>query len=193
MRVSDVMKRNFISITSGSTAWEAACVMRDHGVGCLPVTERRRLVGLVTDRDIVVRCVAEGLEPERTALSQIMSVESVCCYDDEPQEEALDLMRQHGLMRLPVLNRSGKLVGLVSQRDFQGGLSTKTPYKVSFYKDLTASSGQHRQVPVHVVYVTGTLDKEQAEKAAQAKLQKDMHVASWSDVADDFTVDDKPH
>ncbi|MCP5363773.1 MAG: CBS domain-containing protein [Hyphomicrobiales bacterium] len=193
MRVSDVMKRKFVSITSSATAREAACHMRDHGVGCLPVTEEDRLVGLVTDRDIVVRCVSEGLEPEYTAISQIMSVESVCCYDDQQQEDALDLMHQHGLMRLPVLNRSGKLVGLVSQRDFQGDLSTKTPYKVSFYKDITASSGQHRLVPVHVVYVTGTLDKEQAEKAAQAKLQKDMHVARWSDIADGFTVDDMAH
>lgn len=193
MRVSDVMKKKFVSITSAAMAREAACQMRDHGVGCLPVTEKRRLVGLVTDRDIVVRCVAEGLEPERTAISQIMSVESVCCYDDQPQDDALELMRQHGLMRLPVLDRSGALVGLVSQRDFLGGLSTKTPYKISFYKDLTASSGQHRLVPVHVVYVTGTLDKEQAEKAAQAKLQKDMQVARWSDIADGFTVDDMTH
>ena len=99
-------------------------------------------------------------------------------------------MRQHGFMRLPVLDRKGVLVGLVSQRDLLTNLSTKQPHKVSFYKELISSDGHHRQVPVHVVYVTGIQDKHQAEAAAQAKLEKEMHVPRWSDVVDGFTVDE---
>jgi CBS domain-containing protein len=193
MLVRDIMKTRLSSIQADATALAAACRMRDDGVGCLPVTESGSLVGIVTDRDLVLRCIAEGYQPARTAISSVMSVETVCCYEDQTDDTALDLMRQHGLMRLPVLNRKGVLVGLVSQRDLLMNLSTKRPHKVSFYKELISSDGHHHQVAVHVVYVTGAQDKEHAEAVAKAKLQKEMNVPRWSDVADGFTLDEPPH
>lgn len=190
MLVRDIMKTRVSSIQAGDTALSAARRMRDERVGCLPVTEGGNLVGIVTDRDLVVRCMAEVSEPERTAVSAIMSVETVCCDELQTDDQALALMRQHGLMRLPVLDRKGRLVGLVSERDLLTDLSTKQPHKVSFYKELVSSDGHHRPVPVRVVYVTGAPDKQHAEAAAQAKLEKDMHVPRWSDVADGFTVEE---
>jgi CBS domain-containing protein len=190
MLVRDIMKTRISSIPAEATALAAARCMRDERVGCLPVTDNGRLVGIVTDRDLVVRCMADDDEPGKTAVSRVMSVETVCCDETQTEDEALALMRQHGLMRLPVLNRKGALVGLVSRRDLLTNLSTKQPHKVSFYKELMSSDGHHRQVAVHVVYVTGAQDKRQAEAAAQAKLEKEMHVPRWSHVADGFTVDE---
>jgi CBS domain-containing protein len=193
MLVRDIIKTRFSSIETDETAFTAACRMRDDGVGCLPVTEKGRLVGIVTDRDLVLRCMAEDRKAAATAIHSLMSVETICCYEDDTDARAADLMREHGLMRLPVLNRKGDLVGLVSQRDILANLSTKKPYKVSFYKDVTSSTGHHHQVPVHIIYVTGAQDKEKAEAAAKAELQKEMHVARWSDAADSLTVDEPPH
>jgi CBS domain-containing protein len=193
MLVRDIIKTRFSSIEADETAFAAACRMRDDGVGCLPVTEKGRLVGIVTDRDLVLRCMTEDRKAAATAIHSLMSVETICCYEDDTDARAADLMRQHGLMRLPVLNREGDLVGLVSQRDILANLSTKKPYKVSFYKDVTSSTGHHHQVPVHIIYVTGAQDKEKAEAAAKAELQKEMQVARWSDAADSLTVDEPPH
>lgn len=125
MLVRDIMKTRVSSIPAGDTALSAARRMRDECVGCLPVIEGGNLVGIVTDRDLVVRCMAEDSEPERTAVSAIMSVETVCCDESQTDDQALALMRQHGLMRLPVLDRRGRLVGLVSERDLLTDLSTK--------------------------------------------------------------------
>lgn len=188
--VRDIMKSRFSSIEADKTALAAACRMRDDSVGCLPVTEKGHLVGIVTDRDLVLRCMAEHREAATTAICSVMSVETVCCYEDEADAQAADLMRQHGLMRIPVLNRKNELVGLVSQRDILVNLSTKKPFKVSFYKDMISSTGHHHQVPVPIIYVTGARNKEKAETAAKAELQKEMHVAVWSDAADRVTVDD---
>ena len=190
MLVRDIMKTRVSSIEAEATALTAARRMRDERVGCLPVTENGRLVGIVTDRDLVVRCMAEDDGPGTTAVSRVMSVETVCCDETQTDDQALALMRQHGFMRLPVLDRTGALVGLVSQRDVLTNLSTKQAHKISFYKELMSSDGHHRPVAIHVVYVTGAQDKNQAEAAAQAKLEKEMHVPRWSDVADGFTVDE---
>ena len=190
MLVRDIMKTRVSSIQAEDTALTAARRMRDERVGCLPVTESGLLVGIVTDRDLVVRCMAENSEPGGTAVSAVMSVETVCCDETQTDDQALALMRQHGLMRLPVRDRKGGLVGLVSERDLLTNLSTKQPHKVSFYKELISSDGHHRPVAVHVVYVTGAPDKRHAEAAAQAKLEKQMHVPRWSDIADGFTVDE---
>lgn len=168
MLVRDIMKTRVSSIRGEDTALTAARRMRDERIGCLPVTENGRLVGIVTDRDLVVRCMAEDDEPGKTAISRVMSVETVCCEETQTDDQALALMRRHGLMRLPVLDRKGALVGLVSQRDLLTNLSTKQPHKVHFYKELISSDGHRRQVPVHVVYVTGAEDKRRAEAAVQA-------------------------
>jgi CBS domain-containing protein len=190
MLVRDIMKTRFSSIEADKTVLAAACRMRDDNVGCLPVTEKGHLVGIVTDRDLVLRCMAEDREAATTPICSVMSIETVCCYEDEADAQAADLMRQHGLMRIPVMNRENELVGLVSQRDILVNLSTKKPFKVSFYKDMISSTGHHHQLPVRIIYVAGERNKEKAETAAKAELQKEMHVAVWSDAADSVTVDD---
>jgi CBS domain-containing protein len=100
-----------------ATAHDAARLMRDEAVGSLPIVEGDRLVGTVTDRDLVVRVVAEGREPRSTAVRDIASTELVTIDPDQGLDEALRLMAQHQVRRLPVVEEDGRLVGIVAQAD----------------------------------------------------------------------------
>jgi CBS domain-containing protein len=102
---------------SDETLADAAKKMRDLDVGALPICgEDDRLKGVVTDRDIVVRCVAEGADPASTPVSEIAEGKPVTIGADDPIDEALRTMIEHGVRRLPVID-GDRLVGMVSQAD----------------------------------------------------------------------------
>lgn len=96
---------------------EAACYMRELDVGSLPICDNDRLAGIVTDRDIVVRAVAEGQDPCATRVGDVMTPGIVYVFDDENAQRAARIMEQHQIRRLAVLNRSKRLVGIVSLGD----------------------------------------------------------------------------
>lgn len=116
-KIRELMTSNPHSLESGSSATEAARVMRDEDVGIVPVVEGDRLVGTVTDRDIAVRVVAEGRSPESTKVGEIASRELVTIDPQQDLDEALRLMARHQVRRLPVVEEDGKLVGIVAQAD----------------------------------------------------------------------------
>jgi CBS domain-containing protein len=115
--IREVMTPNPRSLESGSTVVEAARVMRDQDVGVVPVVEDEKLVGTVTDRDIAVRVVAEGKSPESVTVGEIASRELVTIDPQQDLDEALRLMAQHQVRRLPVVEEDGRLVGIVAQAD----------------------------------------------------------------------------
>lgn len=117
MRVADAMRRDVATLMSASTIEEAAALMDELGVGALPVCDESRLVGIVTDRDIVVRAIAAGAEPKTCNVGDIMSMDPDCCYEDDALEEAIELMQSRQIRRLPVLNREKELVGMLSLSD----------------------------------------------------------------------------
>jgi FOG: CBS domain len=96
---------------------EAAKMMRDDDVGALPIGDKDRLIGILTDRDIVVRCLAAGGNPQVATARDAMSSGIVYCFDDQPVEEAADIMSERHIRRLPVLNRAKRLVGILSLGD----------------------------------------------------------------------------
>jgi FOG: CBS domain len=96
---------------------EAAQTMRDDDVGALPIGENDRLVGMLTDRDIVIRCVAVGVDPNIATARDAMSSGILYCFDDQPVEEAAEMMSEHQIRRLPVVNRDKRLVGILSLGD----------------------------------------------------------------------------
>ncbi len=125
MHVSEIMTRGAELIGPNTTIWrEAAAKMRSANVGALPVGENDRLIGMVTDRDIVVRAVAENRSPGNTNVRDVMS-EGVCyCFEDDSAAAAARTMAEHQVRRLPVLNREKRLVGVVALADL--GLNATT-------------------------------------------------------------------
>jgi len=115
--IRGVMTADPRSLESGSNAIEAARLMRDVDVGIIPVVEGDKLIGTVTDRDIVIRVVAEGKDPATTTLGEIASRELVTLDPAQDLDEALRLMAHHQVRRLPVVEEDGKLVGIVAQKD----------------------------------------------------------------------------
>jgi len=105
------------TVKMGDSIVDAAKLMRGEDTGIAPVVDGDRLVGVITDRDIAVRVVAEGRDPEATKVDEIASEDLVTVDPQQDLEEALRLMAQHQVRRLPVVEEDGRLVGIVSQAD----------------------------------------------------------------------------
>ena len=117
MLVKDVMSRDVQVTQPHTTLREAAELMKALDVGPLPVCDGDRLVGIVTDRDIVVRSVAEGQDCWEGRVRDAMSTDIAYCFDDDDIAIATRQMKEHQLRRLLVLNRDKRLVGIVSLGD----------------------------------------------------------------------------
>jgi len=115
--IRDVMTSNPTTVEPSTPVLEAAKVMKQQDVGPVPVTDGDRLVGVVTDRDIVLRVVADGKDPQSTTVGEIASSDLVTVDPQQNLDEALRLMAQHQVRRLPVVEEDGKLVGILAQAD----------------------------------------------------------------------------
>jgi CBS domain-containing protein len=115
--IREVMTSKVCSIDADKPIAYAAKMMKDEDVGLAPIVEGDRLIGTLTDRDIAVRVVAEGKDPQTTLVREIASTNVVTVEADQGLDEALQLMASHQVRRLPVVERDGKLVGVVAQAD----------------------------------------------------------------------------
>jgi CBS domain-containing protein len=115
--VREVMTSKLCSIDTDKTVTYAAKMMRDEDVGIAPIVEGDRLVGVLTDRDIAVRVVAEGRDPEQVKVAEVASPDVVTLDPQQDLDEALRLMARHQVRRLPVVEEDGRLVGVVAQAD----------------------------------------------------------------------------
>jgi CBS domain-containing protein len=113
MKVRDVMTTEVFVIGPDQSLREAAQMMRECDVGSLPVHRDDRLVGMVTDRDLVIRGLAEGLEPD-APVERVMSDSIKYCFDDQPVDEVANNMAELQVRRLPVVTREKRLTGFVS-------------------------------------------------------------------------------
>ena len=117
MQVSEIMTRGAEIVAPDASLQQAAAAMEALGVGSLPVCDSQRLVGTITDRDIVVRGVAAGLSPVDSLVRDCMSDDVAYAFEDEEADEVLERMKTLQVRRLPVLNRDKKLVGIVALGD----------------------------------------------------------------------------
>ncbi len=117
MKIRDIITISPHCISPDASLVEAAAKMKTFDIGWLPVCENDRLMGTVTDRDITIRSVAEGYDPNNIAVRQIMSRLIIHCFDDQDIQDAAQIMGTHKIRRLPVLNRDEHLVGIVSLGD----------------------------------------------------------------------------
>ena len=120
MRAQEIMSADPCYCGESCTTQMAAQLMRQWNIGALPIVDngfRRKLVGVVTDRDLCLRVVAEGRDPGQVIVRECMSREAVCCRPEDEVVDALRLMREHHVRRLPVLDGDGVLAGMVSLTD----------------------------------------------------------------------------
>lgn len=117
MKVRDRMTRSVTTVRADGTLRDASCAMRDADVGMLGVNHNDRLAGVITDRDIVVRAIAQGHDPADAKVAEFMSRDLAGCYDDDEAEVAAGRMRELRLRRLLVVDRDKKPVGVVSLGD----------------------------------------------------------------------------
>ena len=116
-KVRDAMTQHPRTLAPDATIVEAARAMRDEDAGIMPVVEGDRLEGVITDRDIVVRTVADGKDPEEIRVRDVMSERLVTIDPDQDIDEAMRLMAEHQVRRLPVCEEDGRIVGVLAQAD----------------------------------------------------------------------------
>src|SRR5882757_114003 len=117
MRASEVMTRDVVTVRPDATLREAARLMDDLNVGALPVCDGRRLVGIITDRDITVRATADGMRPDATPVRMAMTDDVCWCFEDDSIDEIEHEMARHQIRRLPVVDARKRLVGMLALGD----------------------------------------------------------------------------
>jgi CBS domain-containing protein len=117
-RISDIMTRDVTSVAPDDTIRRAAELMDDLNIGVLPVCNGDKLVGMITDRDITVRATAQGMDPESTAIGDVMTSDVSWCYDDQVVDDVMEQMASSQIRRIPVIDHNNeKLIGIVSLGD----------------------------------------------------------------------------
>jgi CBS domain-containing protein len=144
MYVSNCMSKDVRITSPDRPIREAARLMKEIDAGFLPVGEHDRLVGMITDRDIAVRAVAEGKSPD-TPVRDIMTKEVHYCFEDEDLESVADQMSELQVRRLPVLNRNKRLVGIVSLSDICQTGENYSTLTAATLRSVSAHGGQHVQ------------------------------------------------
>ena len=142
MKISKCMTRDVQLANPTQTIQEAAQMMAEIDAGVLPIGQDDRLVGMITDRDITIRAVAQGKSPD-TLIREVMSSEVLYCFDDQELEDVARNMADIKVRRLPVLNRNKHLVGIVSL----GDLSRKEDAQVTAkaVSNISKPGGKHTQ------------------------------------------------
>lgn len=128
MKVKDIMSHPVEEIRSDETIYQAARLMHMADVGLLPIWEDGDIVGVLTDRDIAVRVVAAGLNPQETRVAAAMSADVVCCSEDSSIQDAAVIMGENKVRRLLVLSRVNEVSGILSIADI--AMKVKDPYLI---------------------------------------------------------------
>ena len=126
LTVSAVMTRGVETVSPATTLEQTAKRMKTENVGILPVVDTDRVVGVITDRDLVLRAVSERLRPEMTRVGDVMTRKVIACYEDDDIMQASLLMEKNLVHRLIVLDRDDKLTGLVSLSDLAAKAKRET-------------------------------------------------------------------
>lgn len=143
MRVTDIMTADPACCTEDSTLPEVARLMKDNDCGEIPVVdnlETRRLVGVITDRDIACRAVAEGFDVTATSVGDVMTKNALSCDQETGVNECREKMEDHQIRRMPIVDAQGRVCGIVAQADFARHASTR--HTAELVKDVSRPGGQ---------------------------------------------------
>jgi CBS domain-containing protein len=126
MKCSDVMTKNPVCCTASDHVSTAAQLMSQEDIGSLPIVspeQNRKLIGIVTDRDLALRVVGENLDPVDTRVMDVMTGNPITCRPDDDLDDMLNAMSRHQIRRVPVVNTMGQVVGIIAQAD----IALRTP------------------------------------------------------------------
>ena len=140
--IRDLMTSNVETVSPDQTAREAASFMLSADTGAIPVCEGERVIGMITDRDIAVRGVAEGKGPE-CSVRELMSTDLVCAREDDDIQSVASMMSEAQVRRLPVLGENDRLIGMVSLGDLARESSDESAHEA--LEGVSEPGGQHRQ------------------------------------------------
>lgn len=127
MLLKEIMKTKVEALPPDATLYEVAKTMKKLDIDTLPIEENGKTIGIITDRDLVVRALAEGWDFKKKFARDLMSKDIVYCYDDQTLDDAAHLFEEKKLYRMPVFNHSGKTVGLFSITD----LAQHAPFELT--------------------------------------------------------------
>jgi CBS domain-containing protein len=161
-RVADVMSRQVKLVSPDDNVRQVAQIMRETDTGILPVAEGDRLVGMLTDRDVAVRLVAEGRDPRQTKVRDVMTADVRYVFEDEDLEHVAENMAEQQVRRLPVMNRQKRLVGVVSLGDMAKGRGSSLAGRA--LSGVARRGGQH----------TGVSSSSGRSQVDQGNLPKDV-------------------
>ena len=146
MKAREIMSKNPRTVTPETRIQDAARMMKDENVGILPVIEgggKNKLIGVVTDRDIAIRCVSQGHDSSKCMVKEAMSGDVKTCREDDSVDKLMDIMGREQVRRIPIVDERGALVGIVAQADIvkkaDDGKAERTVEKIS------QDSGKHKQ------------------------------------------------
>ncbi|HEU0058918.1 MAG TPA: CBS domain-containing protein [Hyphomicrobiaceae bacterium] len=139
MKVKQAMHKGVRWVDPGTPIVELARLMREHDIDAIPIGENDRLVGMVTDRDIVCRCIAAGLDPKTQCAREVMTEGIVFCLERQELDDAARLMQSRHVRRLPVINANKRMTGILSL----GDLYNAAPQNLS-KEAMQAVSAHHK-------------------------------------------------
>jgi CBS domain-containing protein len=139
--ISEIMTRDVTVVSPDDTVQLAAQIMSDQNIGALPVCDGKRLVGMLTDRDITVRAVAAGKSPANIQVADVMSGDVLWCFEDQTAGEVLQQMGDQQIRRIPVVSRNMELTGVVSLGDLATRQSESTD---STLEDISSPTPPNR-------------------------------------------------
>lgn len=142
MKVRNAMHEDVQWVSHDVTVTEVAKIMRDQDIGALPVCRDGKIAGMITDRDITIRVTAEGEDPDNVTAAEMMSPHVVWCRTEEDLEDAIHLMDQKQIRRLPVIDDAKKMVGMLSLGDISHAASRELSGEI-----LHAVSAHHGTKP----------------------------------------------
>ncbi len=146
MKVGEIMTKECKLVGANDTVKHAAELMAEEHVGCLPVEENDRLVGVITDRDIVTRCVAQGMDGN-SRVRDAMTNDIKYCFEDQDVSDLLDNMAELQVRRIPVMNRQKRLVGIFSLAD--AARSADADIVGTAFSGVVMPGGDHAGDPIH--------------------------------------------
>ncbi len=120
MKCEEVMTKNIVFCLPDETVTKAAQIMKDSDVGSVPVVENnenRKLVGIITDRDLAIRIVAEGFDTGTVKIKEVMTKKVITCRPVDDAQRVLDLMADNQLRRIPVVDNNNRVIGIIAQAD----------------------------------------------------------------------------